>query len=633
VFLVGAAVFKTDVTRYPGQAGSIPVRLRHLPRGAHTMHVLATAGHVDHGKSTLVRALTGTEPDRLAEERRRGMTLDLGFAWTTLPGGETVAFVDVPGHERFISTMLAGVGPVPGVVVVAAADEGWRAQTSEHVEVLDSLGVRHGLLVVTRADLADPDPALAHARERLARTSLGEVEALAVSAVTGAGLDELRAALSRLVTRLPAPVTDGRVRFFVDRAFTVRGSGTVVTGTLGAGTIHQNDRLLLAPAGTEVRVRGLESMGDKQDEVAAVARVAVNLRGLPVEDVRRGHVLVTPDRWVLTDVADVRLTSLDPVDLPGDLMLHIGSSAVPCRARPFAGGIGTDTARLRLATRLPLEPGDRAVLREPSSRLATGVVVLDVDPPELRRRGAALNRAIELEDATGQPDVLAEVARRGSVTREWLAALGVLGGADPAPAELVEAHGHLVAPETWLRWEKDLGAAVDAHRETAPLEPGLPAKAAAQAIGAPDLRLVEALVRDSGGALVARGGRISRPGAAPGFSNAARRALDVVCVRLAADPFDAPSVPELAEAGLTREILAAAAAAGMVLRLPTEVILHPAAPEAARAILAGLAQPFTLSAARQALHTTRRVAVPFFEHLDASGITTRLDGALRRVNP
>ncbi len=591
------------------------------------MHVLATAGHVDHGKSTLVRALTGIEPDRLAEERRRGMTLDLGFAWTTLPGGETVAFVDVPGHERFVGTMLAGVGPVPGVVVVVAADEGWRAQTSEHVEVLDSLGVRHGLLVVTRADLADPAPVLAFARERLSRTSLGEVEAVAVSAVTGAGLDDLRVALARLAGSLPEPVTGGRVRLFVDRAFTVRGSGTVVTGTLGAGTVRTNDRLLLVPAGTEVRVRGLESLGHQHDEVAAVARVAVNLRGLPVDEVRRGHVLVTPDRWVLADVVDVRLSSLDPADLPGDLLLHIGSAAVPCRVRPF----GEDTARVRLATPLPLQPGDRAVLREPSSRLATGLVVLDVDPPELRRRGAALNRAIELAAASGRPDVVAEVARRGSVTREWLAAVGVLGGADPAPAELVAVGDHLVDPSTWQRWGKDLATAVDEHRAAAPLEPGLPAKAAAQAIGVPDPRLVEALVRDSGGALLARGGRITRPGAAPGFSAAARRALDAVCARLAADPFDAPSVPELAAAGLTREILAAAAAAGMVLRLRTEVVLDPAAPEVARAVLAGLPQPFTLSDARQALRTTRRVAVPFFEHLDSLGITVRVDANHRRI--
>ncbi|HEX3650881.1 MAG TPA: GTP-binding protein, partial [Pseudonocardiaceae bacterium] len=163
------------------------------------MHVIATAGHVDHGKSTLVRALTGMEPDRWSEERRRGMTLDLGFVWTDLPGAGTVAFVDVPGHERFVTTMLAGVGPVPAALVIVAADEGWRAQTAEHVEILGSLDVRHGLLVVTRADLADPEPALADARARLARTSLAGCASVAVSAASGAGMAELRAALVRLV--------------------------------------------------------------------------------------------------------------------------------------------------------------------------------------------------------------------------------------------------------------------------------------------------------------------------------------------------------------------------------------------------------------------------------------------------
>ncbi len=591
------------------------------------MHVIATAGHVDHGKSALVRALTGVEPDRLAEERRRGMTLDLGFAWTTLAGGETVAFVDVPGHERFVGTTLAGVGPVPAVVVVVAADEGWRAQTAEHVALLDSLGVRHGLLAVSRADLADPGPALADARARLAGTSLGAVEAVAVSAVTGAGLEELRSALGRLVASLPEPVTGGRVRLFVDRAFTVRGSGTVVTGTLGAGTIRAGERLRLAPAGTDVRVRGLESLGDKHDEVAAVARVAVNLRGVAVDDVRRGHALVTPDRWALTRAADVRLSSLAPDELPGDVLLHIGSAAVPCRVRP----LGADTARLRLASPLPLEPGDVAVLREPSSRRATGLVVLDVDPPPLRRRGAARSRAAELARATGRPDVPAEVARRGSVTRQRLAALGVLGAADPVPAGLVEVGDHLVDPRTWRRWGTALAEAVDGYRAAAPLEPGLPAKAAAQAIGVPDLGLVEALVRDSGGALVARGGRIVRPGTAPAFGDATRRALDEVVRRLEANPLDAPSAPELAGAGLTREVLAAAAAAGMVLRLPGEVVVHPAAPEVAVAGLARIGRPFTLSDARRALGTTRRVAVPLLEHLDSLGHTVRLDASLRRV--
>src|SRR5690349_15045958 len=169
------------------------------------MYVLATAGHVDHGKSTLVRALTGMEPDRWAEERRRGMTIDLGFAWTTLPGGETVAFVDVPGHERFVPNMLAGVGPVPAALVVVAADEGWMPQSAEHLAALNALDVRHGLLVVTRSDLADPALATEMARDELAGTTLSDVEAVAVSAATGAGLDDLRAAIARLVAKLPAP--------------------------------------------------------------------------------------------------------------------------------------------------------------------------------------------------------------------------------------------------------------------------------------------------------------------------------------------------------------------------------------------------------------------------------------------
>src|SRR3954447_20339924 len=166
------------------------------------MHVVATAGHVDHGKSTLVRALTGMEPDRWAEERRRGMTIDLGFAWTAVPSGEVVAFVDVPGHERFVPNMLAGVGAVPAAIVVVAADEGWMPQSAEHLAVLDALGVRHGLLVVTRSDLAPPGSAAAEATAEIAATSLGRVETVAVSGVTGDGLDDLRGALDRLVARL-----------------------------------------------------------------------------------------------------------------------------------------------------------------------------------------------------------------------------------------------------------------------------------------------------------------------------------------------------------------------------------------------------------------------------------------------
>src|SRR6185312_9692733 len=248
--------------RRPG--GARPARPRPLParparaaarRGRHArrrrtrMQVVATAGHVDHGKSTLVRALTGMEPDRWAEERRRGMTIDLGFAWTTLRSGAEIAFVDVPGHERFVTTMLAGVGPVPAVVLVVAADEGWMPQSAEHVDALSALGVRHGLLVVTRSDLLEPDLARDEARAHLAGTPLAGIPAVCVSAVTGEGMDDLRAALDDLAAALPVPDSRADVRLWVDRAFTIRGAGTVVTGTLPAGRLRVDDELELIGAG------------------------------------------------------------------------------------------------------------------------------------------------------------------------------------------------------------------------------------------------------------------------------------------------------------------------------------------------------------------------------------------------
>ena len=277
------------------------------------MHVIATAGHVDHGKSTLVRALTGMEPDRLEEERRRGLTIELGYAWTTLPGAsEPLAFVDVPGHQRFLSTMLAGVGPVPAALLVVAADGGWEAQTEEHVAALEALGVRHGLVAITRSDLADPEPLRAEIAARLRNTSLagdGQLETVSVSGRTGAGLPELQAALVRMTARLPSPVISGRIRVWIDRAFTIGGAGTVVTGTLGQGTLRIGDELELAgPAGLRtVNVRSLQALGGPEESVAAVARVAVNLRGLSVGEVSRGDVLLTPGADLLSRVVDVEI--------------------------------------------------------------------------------------------------------------------------------------------------------------------------------------------------------------------------------------------------------------------------------------------------------------------------------------
>ena len=261
------------------------------------MQVIATAGHVDHGKSTLLRALTGMDPDRWAEEKRRGMTIDLGFAWLKLPSGERIAFVDVPGHERFVPNMLAGVGPVPAVLFTVAADEGWMPQSAEHLAALDALGIRSGLLVITRSDLADPGPALAQARAQLAGTSLAQVPALAVSTVTGEGLAALVAALDTLVQGLPVPDAGDPVRLWVDRAFSMTGSGTVVTGTLPAGTVHRGDELVVTPACRPVRVRDIQTLGESAPAAVGVARVALNLRGVAKENLARGMAIVQAGRW------------------------------------------------------------------------------------------------------------------------------------------------------------------------------------------------------------------------------------------------------------------------------------------------------------------------------------------------
>lgn len=578
------------------------------------MHVIATAGHVDHGKSTLVRALTGMEPDRWAEERRRGMTIDLGFAWTELRSGTTVAFVDVPGHERFVPNMLAGVGPVPAVMFVVAADEGWMPQSREHLEALHALGVRHGLLVVTRSDLMDPELAREEALEHLAGSTLDGIPAVCVSGATGEGLDELRAGLDALVGALPAPDVHADVRLWVDREFTIRGAGTVVTGTLAAGTLHVGDELVMSPSGRHVTVRGLQSLGAPVPYAAAVARVAVNLRGVPRSAVRRGDALLTPAGWLGTDTVDVRLDGASAADLPRQVVLHVGAAAVPARVRP----LGTDTARLGLSRPVPLRIGDRALVRDPGARrIPAGVVVLDVRPPPLGRRGAATARAAELSTMDGQPDGAAELRRRGIVRRDELVAMGA-----PVPEDAPGAAGWLVDREVLAERAATLATAVAAHAAANPLEPGMPLETARQVTGMPDPRLVELLLTAP---LALADGRVhaERPGST-GLPADVRAAVDQLRAELAARPFAAPEANRLAELGLGTRQLAAAVRAGELVKIADGVYLAPGAEERAEQVLSALPGPFTLSQARQALDTSRRVTVPIMELLARRGVSRQL---------
>jgi selenocysteine-specific elongation factor len=589
------------------------------------MQVIATAGHVDHGKSTLVRALTGMEPDRWAEERRRGMTIDLGFAWTELAGGDTVAFVDVPGHERFVDTMLAGVGPVPAVMFVVAADGGWMPQSTEHLDALTALGTRHGLLVVTRSDLMEPELALEEAQEHLAASALGRLPSVCVSGATGAGLDELRAALGELAARLPVPAPDADVRLWVDRAFTIRGAGTVVTGTLVAGRLAVDDELVLQPGDRRVTVRGLQSLGEPVPTATGVARVAVNLRGLPREGVGRGDVLLTPGRWLTSTVVDVRLHSahaaVDAGALPRQLSLHIGAAAVPVLLRP----LGAAAARLTLRTPLPLRIGDRALLRDPGRRrIAAGLTVLDVRPPPLTRRGAGARRATALAELGGDPDPTGEVLRRGLVRRDELVAMGA--GAPPTGADVLSAGDWLLDRVRAAELAGQLLASVTDHDAREPLDPGLSLGAARRELELPDARLVETLLSlaPAEEQLFLRDGRVHRADAAHALPPPLRDALDSVRGDLTDDPFAAPEAGRLTELGLGTKQLAALVRADELVKIADGIYLLPGADQTAVRVLAGLGdREFTLSQARQALHTTRRVAVPLLERLARLGHTRR----------
>ena len=290
------------------------------------MTVIATAGHVDHGKSTLVRALTGMDPDRWAEEHERGLTIDLGFAWTTLPSGRELAFVDVPGHEKFLANMLAGLGPAPIACFVIAADKGWQAQSSDHRDAINALGITHGLVVITRADLA-PDSVettKAEVSAQLRGTTLEAAPIVTVSATTGEGLPALISILDEVTATATAPSTSGRVRLWVDRAFTIKGAGTVVTGTLPAGTIRVGDTLDLQ--GRRVTVRGVQSLEQPREAVAGVARVAVNLRGVATEDLHRGQALLTPGAWPSTSTLDEDLSTRR--DFSSSMESSLSSSSV-----------------------------------------------------------------------------------------------------------------------------------------------------------------------------------------------------------------------------------------------------------------------------------------------------------------
>ncbi|MEO6020064.1 MAG: SelB C-terminal domain-containing protein [Knoellia sp.] len=613
--------------------------------------VIATAGHVDHGKSTLVRALTGRDPDRLSEEKARGLTIELGFAWTELAEGGDLAFVDVPGHQRFIGTMLAGMGPSPAVLFVVAADQGWQAQSEEHLAAVRALGISDGVLVITRCDLADRDQrdeVALDASRRLARAGL-MMPTLQVSARTGLGLEDLRQALVELTTRLPPADPQAPVRLWTDRSFSISGAGTVVTGTLGSGTLRIGDRLTLLEGGVarEVDVRGLHSQDEPQESVAPVARVAVNLRRIGARDLSRAAVLISPGFFELASVVDVELRAIGSdtspswtaglvlPELPDRAVLHVGSADVSVKVRP----LGERHARLSSEVVLPWWVGDKAIVRDPGNRALWAVRVVDIDPLPLRRRGAASRRGEALSDSVKPADL--RLVSRGADHRALLQRMRL-----PAPTDSVRIGEWCFHPALVDEWAERLRETVGTHHQASPLSPGLTSAEALhrlslpvhlRAVGdggslpvgvaPPGADLVRHLARAAG--LAVTQGRVHDPrteGLGP-----AEAGVAAIERTLRESPFASPERDQLTALGLGATGLAAAQRTGRLLRLADDVVLLPSGPAVAMRELASLEQPFTLSAARQALGTTRRVAVPLLEHLDARGWTRRIDGQLRTV--
>ena len=423
------------------------------------MHVVATAGHVDHGKSTLVRALTGVDPDRWAEEKERGLTIDLGFASMPLPSGRQIAFIDVPGHVRFLKNMLAGVSGVDACVFVVDITEGWKPQSEEHLRILQLLGLRHGLVALTKADDADDDLvelARLDVAEHVASTFLAEAPIVATDAVTGTGIDDLIAALEGVLAVTPTADDRDRPRLWVDRAFPIKGSGTVVTGTLTGGRLCTDETVTVLPTGRSVRVRALQSLHEQCSEIGPGNRVALNIVGAGHRDVARGDVVVRAEQWHATDTIDAELSVLASLDhrvtRRGAYVAYIGSGEHPVRLRvlgpeaiePGRAGL----VRLHLPLRLPLSMGDRFILRE-SGRMETvgGGEVLDVEPM-LPASRAQPDRSVDRIIAergridAGKLERLTGVARSPDLGR-WAVAPGYLERTRRRFEEAVRAAGPL----------------------------------------------------------------------------------------------------------------------------------------------------------------------------------------------
>ena len=614
------------------------------------MFVVGTAGHVDHGKSTLVKALTGMDPDRLAEEKERGLTIDLGFAWMTLPGGREVSIVDVPGHERFVSNMLAGVGAIDLALLVVAADESVMPQTREHLAIVDLLGVPRGLVAITKCDLVDAELTElveAEVEDVLEGTSLAGSQCIAVSGVTGRGVDDLAAAMASALSGADPGRDIGRARLSVDRSFTMPGFGTVVTGTLIDGALEVGDEVELAVSGARARIRGLQSHRARLERALPGRRVAVNLSGTAHRAVGRGDVLARPGWLRPTTSVDVRLTVLS--DAPRALRhnmhvtVHSGSAETVGRLRLLEGDRAepgeTTWAQVKLAAPIAAIRGDRVVIRSNRATLGGGAVVDPHAQRHRRRHAPLLARLAALEGGSTTDVLAASVDLRGPVDIASLAADSDMAP-DAAAGELerMEERGEVVrlgtgparcylSAEAWERIAERARRSVEDHHRRFPARAGEPKEELRSRLGLAPGLFGAALEKLAGTGTVEEAGTAVRlPDHRPQLSPDQRALADAFLASLAAgDPYSPPtdSLPE-------EDVLELLEAEGHVVRAGPSVAFASGAyrkmVDGIRARAAERGQ-VTVADVRDMFGTSRKYALALMEHLDRTRVTRRVGDA------
>jgi selenocysteine-specific elongation factor len=606
-------------------------------------YVVGTAGHIDHGKSTLIHALTGIDPDRLEEEKRRGMTIDLGFAYLTLPSGRLVGIVDVPGHARFIRNMLAGVHGLDAVLLVVAADEGVMPQTREHLEIVDLLEVNRGLAVLTKVDLVEPDwleLVSAELSETLAHTSLASAPMVAVSATTGQGLEELKDSLDQLLAGTPPRPDRARPRLPVDRVFTVGGFGTVVTGTLVDGSLKVGEELQLQPSGRRVRVRGLQQHNRKVEVAQPGSRVAANLVGVEKHELERGEVLARPGTVAATRRLDASLRVL--ADSPRELrhgaqvMLHTGTAEVPARAivlnaNEVAPGT-TGWVQLYCEQAVAVSPGDRFVLRLPSPSVTiAGGAFADVNPRRHPRHDERVAESLERRLAG---DVLLEELRKypRGITEAGLLRATLAERADASRLEVKRAGSWLFAPDAWTSLQGRARRALEDYHRDHPLRAGMPREEMKTRLGLAPATfgpVLAELLRE--GMVAERNGELALPEHRVEIEAAAGGPATRLLEQLSARPFAPPSLPEaMREAGASAEIVRALTQKGELVRLSEDVAFTRAAFEAALELVRDTVAregTVTVASLRDRMQASRRPVLALLEYLDAQRITRRLGDA------